>query len=240
MKGCVSHNITHEHVGLSSARPERLIVVITVLFGIILAIPLHMWMCSLTKKHITMYIHSICKWQKTPAESQLEFWSVWVLICTLPDLLGFVCFCNFFVLKAVLCYKNGNYCCFFSRAVIHECRPNTALVPHLQLCRFSLLMMLHRDQLEPRGAIVVIPRKLQLMKTVQPPPLITLCVWGSLCAVWLLCCPVQLIKKDTPSSGLHFLFFLLLPPLHGSSSSLGRARSSRGFLSSALSISVAW
>lgn len=150
-----------------------------------------------------------------------------------------VCFCNIFVLKAVLCYKNSNYCCFFSRAVIHECRPNTALVPHLQLCRFSLLLMLHRDQLEPRGGIVVIPRKLQLMKTVQSPPSL-LCVFEAVCALCDFYVALCSAPKKTPSLGLHFLFFLLLPPLHGISSSLGRARSSRGFLSSALSISVAW
>lgn len=119
-----------------------------------------------------------------------------------------MCLCLLqFVLKAVLCYENSNYCCVSSPTVSHECRPNTALVPHLQLCCFSLLLMLHRDQLEPRRGIVVIPRKLQLMKTVQS-PLITLCVWGSLCAVSLLCCPVQCIKKDTILSIAVSLFFV--------------------------------
>lgn len=102
----------------------------------------------------------------------------------------------------MLCYENTNFCCFTFPTASHECRPNTAAVPHLQLCHVFLLLMLHRDQLEPPGGLVVIPCKLQLMKTVQPPSL--LCEFEAVCVLCHFLCSASI---KTPSLELCFLCF---------------------------------
>lgn len=98
----------------------------------------------------------------------------------------------------------------------------------LQVCFFSFPLVLQRDQYEPRGGIVVIPHKLQLMKMVYP--LITLCVWGCLCAVslFILLSAVhsRFQKKNCTHSESPFLFSLFFSS--AASNSLGWALPSHG------------